>query len=310
MQAPVLAWIRTALATMLLVFGVMGVAMQPRASPPMARAASAPLPVVAAENFYGDLLAQIGGDRVHVTSILSNPNADPHEYESSVRDARAVAQARLVVLNGLGYDRWMQKLLAASPRRERQVVNVGAGLLHLREGDNPHVWYKPQTFPLLARVIAADLGKADPAGKGYYAARLARFTRSLHPLQTEFAALRRRYAGTYVLATERVFGYAADAIGLHIPNPAFQQAIEDGNDPSPRAVAQFEGDLTHRRARLLLYNTQAVTSIIAHMRDLARKNHIPVVGVTETEPPGQDYQQWQLSQLYAIDHALSTSTGR
>jgi zinc/manganese transport system substrate-binding protein len=122
--------------------------------------------------------------------------------------------------------------------------------------------------------------------------------------------LRRRYAGTRVLATERVFGYAAAAIGLHIPNPAFQQAIEDGNDPSPQAVAEFEGDLTRRRARLLLYNTQAVSPLAAHMRDLARKNHIPVVGVTETEPPGQDYQQWQLSQLYAIDHALSTSTGR
>jgi zinc/manganese transport system substrate-binding protein len=306
MRARVRLWRRTALAMMLVVLSVTGVVAWPGASPPTARAASAPLPVVAAENFYGDLLAQIGGARVHVASILSNPNADPHEYESSVRDATAVAQARLVVLNGLGYDSWMQKLLAASPRRERQVVNVGAGLLHLHEGDNPHVWYKPQTFPLLARVIAADLGKADPAGKGYYAARAARFTRSLLPLQTAFAALRRRYAGTYVLATERVFGYAADAIGLHIPNPAFQRAIEDGNDPAPQAVAQFEGDLTRRRARLLLYNTQTVSPLTAHLRDLALKNHIPIVGISETEPPGQDYQQWQLSQLHAIDHALAT----
>jgi zinc/manganese transport system substrate-binding protein len=155
-------------------------------------------------------------------------------------------------------------------------------------------------------VIAADLGRADPAGKGYYAARLVRFTRSLLPLEKEFAALRRRYAGTYVLATERVFGYAAAAIGLHIPNPAFQQAIEDGNDPAPQAVAEFEGDVTRHRARLLLYNTQTVSPLAAHMRDLALKNHIPVVGVSETEPPGQDYQQWQLSQLRAIDHALAT----
>ena len=137
MQPRVRAWIRTALATMVVVLGVTGVLVQPGASPPTARAASVPLPVVAAENFYGDLLAQIGGDRVHVTSILSNPNADPHEYESSVRDATAIAQARLVVLNGIGYDSWMQKLLAASPRRGRQVVNVGAGLLHLREGEHP-----------------------------------------------------------------------------------------------------------------------------------------------------------------------------
>jgi zinc/manganese transport system substrate-binding protein len=304
MRARVRAWTRAALATLLVVLGVTGAAVQPGASPPTARAA--PLPVVAAETFYGDLLAQIGGNRVHVTSILSNPNADPHEYESSVRDATAVAQARLVVLNGVGYDSWMQKLLAASPRRDRQVVNVGGGLLHLHEGDNPHVWYRPQTFPLAARVIAADLGKVDPAGKGYYAARLARFDRSLLPLQKKFADLRRRYAGTYVLATERVFGYAAAAIGLHIPNPAFQRAIEDGNDPSPQAVAAFEGDLTRRRARLLLYNTQTVSPLTAHMRNLALKNHIPVVGVSETEPPGQDYQQWQLSSLQSIDHALVT----
>src|SRR5437763_14831798 len=127
----------------------------------------------------------------------------------------AVAHGRLVVLNGLRYDSWLQKLLVASPRPDRQVVSVGAGLLHLREGDNPHVWYRPETFPLVARVIAADLGVADPAGKGYYAARLARFSRSLLPLQKELAVLRRRYAGTYVLATERVFGSAAAAVGLH-----------------------------------------------------------------------------------------------
>src|SRR2546423_13475222 len=142
MRARVRAWRRAALATLLVVLGVMGMVARLGASPPSACAASAPLPVVAAENFYGDLLAQIGGDHVHVTSILSNPNTDPHEYESSVRDARAVAHARLVVLNGLGYDRWKQKLLGASPRRERQVANVGTGPLHRHEGDNPHDWYK------------------------------------------------------------------------------------------------------------------------------------------------------------------------
>src|SRR2546423_12060873 len=146
MRAPARVWIRTALATLLVVLGVMGMVARLGASPPSACAASAPLPVVAAENFYGDLLAQIGGDRVHVTSILSNPNADPHEYESSVRDATAVAQARLVVLNGLGYDSWMQQLLRASPRPERHVVHVGAGLLHGHDGHNPPGWYKPQTL--------------------------------------------------------------------------------------------------------------------------------------------------------------------
>ncbi|MGH2460193.1 MAG: metal ABC transporter solute-binding protein, Zn/Mn family [Chloroflexota bacterium] len=261
--------------------------------------------IVAAENFYGDLATQLGGDRVHVVSILKDPSVDPHEYESSVDDAKAVADARIVIKNGAGYDAFVDRLLAASPRSQRVVIDVSQLTGH-RSGDNPHVWYDPPTMPKVAGRLTDELTRLDPADKDYFAQRLKAFNTSEQAVDERIATLKSRYAGTNVLPTEPVFDYMAEALGLTIVDRdgAFQKAVEEGNDPPASAVGAFRRQIASRTIKALIYNRQAVTPITTQMLDYARQNGVPIVAVSETEPTGKTYQQWMLDQLGELQKAL------
>lgn len=272
---------------------------------PMAAHAEAPLVVVAAENFYGDLAAQLGGPNVAVTSILSNPDEDPHLFEVTPRIGRAVSNARVIVLNGIDYDPWMQKLLAASGTQGKTILVV-ADLVGRRSGDNPHLWYDPATMPAYANALSAALAKADPANAADYAARLHRVLSSLAPIAGRAKALHARFAGLPVTANEPVFGEMAAAIGLDMRNERFQLAVMNDTEPSASDVAAMETDLRQHRVRLFLYNSQATDSAANRLRDIAARAGVPVVGVTETEPHGLDYQAWMLSELDAVEKALSS----
>jgi zinc/manganese transport system substrate-binding protein len=216
-----------------------------------------------------------------------------------------VSAAKLVVKNGVGYDAFIDKLLAASPRPDRQVIDAGR-LTNTPDGANPHLWYDPSTMPRLAQAVAGGLSKLDPAGASVYEAGLRKFMESLTPLQDEIAAVRSKHAGANVLPTEPVFDYMAEALGLNVVDREgrFQKAIEEGNDPPADAVAGFRRQLTSRTIKALIYNAQAVTPMTTQMQDLARQNGVAVVGVSETEPPGKTYQQWQLEQVQALRKAL------
>jgi zinc/manganese transport system substrate-binding protein len=266
-------------------------------------ARAAPIRIAAAENFYGEVARRIGGADVAVTSILANPDADPHEFETNAAAARAIADAAIVVFNGAGYDPWVEKLLSASPSRSRRVFEVAA-LVGKKSGDNPHLWYEPSTMPALAAKLAATLSTLDPAGAADYAQRLARFRAALAPLNARIAALRSKYAGTPVTATEPVFGYMADALGLVMHDRQFQLAVMNGTEPSAAAIASLEHDLRTRSVRVLFYNVQTTDALTGGMRRIAEAAHIPVVGVRETKPPGQDYEAWMLSTLAALERAL------
>jgi zinc/manganese transport system substrate-binding protein len=263
------------------------------------------LKVVAAENVYGDIVRQIGGSDVHITSILTNPNSDPHLFEPGTAAGLAVAQARVVILNGVGYDAFMERLLAAAPQPDRVVVTM-ANVLHVADGANPHLWYDVPRLPAVADAIAGALRRADPARASAYRSRLRTFLTSLQPLDRAVADLSQRFSGTSVAYTEPVPGYLLLAASLVDKAPdAFTKSIEDGIEPPPAAVAQMEGLVTTRAIRLLLYNSQATSPITERIRQLALANGIPVVGVSETLPPGQTFQQWQLGQVRAIAGALA-----
>jgi zinc/manganese transport system substrate-binding protein len=266
---------------------------------------AAAIPVVAAENFYGDVAKQIGGARVIVTSILNNPDQDPHLFEASPKTARALQQARVVIYNGADYDPWMPRLLNASPSAKRATI-IAAGLIGKKAGDNPHLWYDPRTMPAVARAISNAFSAADPAHQKYYAANLAAFLHSLMPLNVKVAALHRRYAGTPVTATEPVFGYMSDAIGLTMRNMRFQMATMNDTEASASDIAAFERDLKERRVRVLIYNRQATEALTQRMLKFAQQAHIPALSVTETQPPGVNFQQWMMTQLTALDHALAS----
>ena len=263
------------------------------------------IPVVAAENVYGDLLTQICGARCAVTSILRDPNADPHEYESSAQDAVAVANARLVIENGLGYDAFMARLLSASPDPRRRVLDVQT-LVGAAAGANPHLWYDTGTMAKVAQAAAADLASLDPAHAQQYQAAERRFLASLQAVTAEVASIRRAYPRVPVAYTEPVFGYMGRALGLDVLTPqSFQRAIEDGNDPSAPDMATEQELLQRHQVRVLIYNLQTVTPLTTGLVQLARSDGIPTVGVTETEPPGQTYRQWTLNKRGALRDALA-----
>lgn len=266
------------------------------------------LRVVAAENFWGNIAGQIGGSHVQVTSIITDPTADPHLYESNAKNAAAVSSAEVVIVNGLGYDDFMSKLLNASKNSNRQVLAI-AQILGVSGPDaNPHMWYDISRVSNVAERIAASYEAKDPAHKQDYAQNLSSFTRSLQPLLQMIATIKQRYSGTPVAYTERVPGYLLQNAGLDVKTPpGFAKSIEDGNDPSPTDTATMESLVTAKAVRVLLYNAQATSPVTKHVRDLAAQVGIPIVAVTETLPTNEPtYQSWQQHQLNDLLKALET----
>jgi zinc/manganese transport system substrate-binding protein len=260
--------------------------------------------IVAAENFYGDVAQQLAGAGVTVSSILSNPDQDPHLFEASPSVARLLSGAAIVIYNGADYDPWMAKLMAASRLPDRKVIIV-ADLVHRKPGDNPHLWYDPVTMPAYARALAAELSERDPTHKSDYDQRLRVFLASMQPLEAKIAELRSKYGGIDVTATEPVFGTMSAALGFRMRNERFQLAVMNGAEPRASDVAAFETDLRGHAVRLLFCNSQATDAAAQRLVRIARQSKVPVVGVTETEPSGKNYQDWIMSELDAIAQALS-----
>ena len=260
--------------------------------------------VVAAENFYGNIVQQLGAGHVTVVSILSDPNIDPHEYESSVQNGIAVSNAQLVIQNGDDYDTWMEKLLAASPNPKR-IVLVGADLANHKLTDNPHVWDGIDNIQTIAAGITAALEKIDPADKPAFQAAATSFDQSLVPIQQKLNELKSKYAGTPVGLTETIFLYQTGPIGLNVLTPfAYEKAIAEGNDPPADAVVTTNSQITQRLVKVLIYNVQTVTPLTTNLQNAALKNNIPIVPVSETMPQGKTYQGWMLDQLNALQKAL------
>jgi len=269
-----------------------------------AAVAADPVKIVAAENFYGDIASQIGGANVAVTSILSNPDQDPHLFEASASTAKALADAKIVIVNGVDYDPWMEKLLAANKAPARREILV-ATLAHKKAGDNPHLWYNPATIKAVGNALSVDLAIADPAHRADYQKAGTAFAASLEPLEAKIADMRKKYAGQPVAASEPVFGYMADLLGLNVHEQKFALAVMNNTEPSASDVAAFEDDLKNHKVRVMLYNAQASEPAVQRLVEIAKDKKVPIVGVSETEPSGANYQKWMTDQLDALDKALA-----
>ena len=274
------------------------------ASVTSARAEEGPVKVVAAENFYGAIAHRIGGLQVAVTSILNNPEQDPHLFEASPAVARQIADARVVILNGAGYDPWMTKLLQASLNRGRIVIDVAA-LTGKTPGDNPHLWYDPATMPKVARALAAAFSKADPDHAPEYSDRLGEMLASLARIDKRVAAIRAKFQGAPVTATEPVFSPMATALGLAMRNEQFQINVMNDTEPGARNLAAFEDDLKQHKVRALIYNKQVSDKLTDRLIAIAKKTKVPVVAVTETMPEGVSFTDWMLGELDELDKALT-----
>jgi zinc/manganese transport system substrate-binding protein len=266
--------------------------------------------VVAAENFYGNITMQLGGSHVNVTSILSDPNVDPHEYTSNVQTALKVSKADLVIENGLGYDDWMDKLLSGSPNPNR-ILLTGSKLADHPLPDNPHVWYGINNMPAIAQGITDALKKLDSADASTFNSNLVSFKQSLTPLQQKIDAINTKYKGTPVALTETIYLYQTMPEGLNVLTPfEFMKANAEGTDPPADTVTSINNSINNKQAELLIYNVQTVTPITTNVQNEAKKLNIPVVPVSETMPSSKTYQTWMGNQLDNLATALQQATGK
>jgi zinc/manganese transport system substrate-binding protein len=269
------------------------------------------LQVVAVENFWGSIASQLAGSKAHVMSIITDPAQDPHSYEPTSGNARTLATAKLAIVNGAGYDPWAPKLLGANPLSGRVVLTVG-GLFGLKEGDNPHRWYDPAEVEQVARAITTDLSKLDPTDAGYFRQRLTNFdSRALAAYHDLIRAIRARYSGVAVGASESIFALQAPALGLKLITPSsFLKATSEGTEPSARDIAEIEHQISSGQLKLWVYNSQNATPQVQRLNALARSHGIPITTITETLSPASDsFEQWQVSQLQRIEQALHQATG-
>jgi zinc/manganese transport system substrate-binding protein len=272
-----------------------------------AGAASTKLRVVAAESSWGSLVAQLGGERAQVTEIVASPAADPHDYEPTSADARAMAEAQLVVVNGLGYDQWASQLLEANPSTERAVVDVG-DLLGLKDGDNPHQWYSPAAVRRVIARVGAEYERLDPAHAAYFRERRRQLEGvGLAAYDRVIAQIRKRFAGTPVGASESIFAPLAPALGLRLLTPGgFLDAVSEGLEPAPADKVAADRQIADGEIDTWVYNSQNANPDVRRLNAAAEAAGIPVATVTETPTPeGVSFQAWQARQLRSLEAALA-----
>jgi zinc/manganese transport system substrate-binding protein len=296
----------------LLVLGAACVAGCDKSDPGGGSGADGRLRVVAAENFWGSIAAQLGGDRVSVSSIIVNPSTDPHSYEPSAQDARTMAGAKLAIVNGIGYDNWAPKLLAASPESGRVVLNVG-DLLGSQTGENPHQWYSPASVQKVIEQVVADYDKLDPSGAAYFAQRERAFeTMDLARYDALRKEIRTKYAGTPVGYSESIFRPLGEDLHLKLRTPySFAKAVAEGTDVTAQDKRTVDEQAEGRQIKVWVFNSQNVTPDVQRVNELAKAAGIPIATVTETlDPAGDTFEGWQVEQLEGLLKALREATGR
>lgn len=276
---------------------------------PSSSTSSSKVQIVAAENFWGNLVSQLGGTHVQVLSIVTDPNADPHEYESNAVDAQAFATANFVIVNGAGYDDWALKLISAGNNTNQKVLNV-ADLLGKNQGVNPHFWYSPYYVNETVKAMYSNLVAVDPANAAYYRDQYVTLNASFGQYNNRINEIKQQFAGTKVASTESIFEYLADATNLDlISPPEFMKAVAEGNDPPAQSVAQFQQQIQNGTMTILVYNAQTVTPLTQNIKAMAAQKGIPIVAVTETiQPADVSFQDWMNAELISLQNALNAKT--
>lgn len=268
--------------------------------------------VVAAENFWGSIAAQVGGSHVHVTSIIVDPNSDPHSYEPTAQDGRTFAEAQYVIVNGVDYDPWATQLLRANPVSGRVTLNVG-DFLGKKSGDNPHLWYNPDYVTQVVNRLRDDFKKLDPsAAADLDASAQAYLTTGLSQYHSLIAQIKAQYSGTPVGATESIFSYLSPALGMNLITPySYLKAVSEGEEVSAADQATVQQQIARKQIKILVYNSQNTPPNIRTLISQARAEGIPVATITETLSPASDtFQAWQSAQLQGILSALNQASGK
>jgi zinc/manganese transport system substrate-binding protein len=296
---------------LLVAIAVVGVRASDIAGAKAPATVSTPVKVVAAENFWGSIVKQLAVKRASVSSVITNPDTDPHSYEAKPSDGRAIAAAKYVIVNGIGYDAWATKLLDANPDKSRKVLDVGE-LVGVREGGNPHQWYSPDAVGQFIDRVTADLSSLDPKNATYYDEQKAKFqSEGLKTYNDLIGNIRQKYAATPVGASESIVTPLAEALGLTLKTPeTFLDAISEGTDPTAQDKATVDQQIKNKEIKVFVYNSQNSTPDVKALVKDAKAQGIPVTTVTETlVPASTTFQAWQVKQLQGIEKALAKATG-
>ncbi|TLQ21224.1 metal ABC transporter substrate-binding protein [Lentilactobacillus parafarraginis] len=257
--------------------------------------------ITATTDFYGEVAKKVAGKHGDVTSVITNPNVDPHDYEPTTQVAKNLTGSKIVIANGIGYDGWMSKLV--SNNKKADYIKVGEDLMGKKNGDNPHLWYNPATMPKLANTIATKLGKLQPKNKAYFKKNAQNYIKSLKPVNEKIAKLKQVAAKSKnkdVYVSEPVFDYALEAMGFKVGNPEFENDTEKDIDPSPQTIRSMQNGIKGHKIAFFVYNSQVDDKTVNNLVDLAHKSDVPVLKVTETLPNGQNYKSWMLSQYNSL----------
>jgi len=262
--------------------------------------------ILAGENEYGDVAAQIGGSHVNVTSIISDPGADPHDFEATPSDVKLLSNADIVMENGLGYDDWLDEMLTSYENPDRKVISAQEVLGLADDTDNPHLWYDPQTMPAVADALADALESLDPGNAADYRQNLTTFQDSMNQYTAALSAFQQQYPNISAAATEPVANYLLEAAGIEIKTPwSLQSAIMNSLDPSAQDMSTQMALFTGKAVDVFVYNEQVTSSLTEKWLDAADGNSIPVVAVYETMPTDYHYVEWMLAEINALTAAVS-----
>jgi ABC-type metal ion transport system, periplasmic component/surface adhesin len=259
------------------------------------------LKIVATTNFYGEAAKAVVGNKGTVTSIINKPSMDPHDYEPTTNTAKKVSGADFIIANGLGYDSWMDKL--ANNSDDHQYIKVGERVMGLKKGVNPHIWYNPTMMKKFVTYFAKQLAKQQPQNKKYFEANAQKYIRSMKPIDNDIAKLQqiaKKSSTKQVYVSEPIFDYSLQKMGFKVANPSFENAIEKGTDPSVKSIEAMQTGIQRGRIRFFVDNKQVTSTTVTNFVHMAKKHHIPVLKVTETQPANETYVQWMNNQYQAL----------
>lgn len=262
--------------------------------------------IVAAENIYGEVAKELGGPYVQVVNILNNPTEDPHLFATTPSVSKAASRADIIIFNGADYDPWIQSILNSRGVKNRTIINV-ADLNGIKSGENPHIWYQPTVVPIFAKSLVSTLMQLDKEHQSYYENQLQKFNQSYQIIFQKINYLKNHFQHTPVIATEPVFGYMAKSIGLTMHGESFQLNVMNDTPPSISQIKSFEDDLIHHKVVLLIYNQQVINPLTHNMEGIAKRNHIPIVGISEMLPRNLSYVEWMIKTLNELQNALEES---
>ncbi|WP_429970486.1 metal ABC transporter solute-binding protein, Zn/Mn family [Fructilactobacillus sp. Tb1] len=254
--------------------------------------------VVTSVNFYSDVAKKVGGNHVKVQSII-NSNVDPHDFEPTINDSKKVNEANVVIDNGVGYDDWMNNILASANTKHIKNITV-ATLLHASDGSNEHLWYNPATMPKLADKLAQVYSKQDPKHERQYEANAKQYQKDWQPIQKLLNTIKQNSHDASVAVSEPVFNYSLQAMGYKVIDPDFANSVDKGVDPSVQDISQLQNQIKHHQITFFVNNTQSYDPVVTNMVKLAKQNHIPIVNVTETQPKGKTYLQWMTDEYQQV----------